>query len=54
MALADRIAVMYRGRLVAVLPAAEVTKEQLGLLMAGATLDGGRRTDDGGQPISTP
>jgi len=53
MALADRIAVMYRGRLVAVLPAAEVTKEQLGLLMAGATLDGGRRTDDGGQPIST-
>jgi len=54
MALADRIAVMYRGRLVAVLPPAEVTKEQLGLLMAGATLDGGRRTDDGGQPISTP
>jgi len=53
MALADRIAVMYRGRIVATLPAAEVTKEQLGLLMAGATLDGGRRTDDGGQPVFT-
>ncbi len=47
MALADRIAVMYRGRIVATLPAAEATKEQLGLLMAGATLDGGRTTDNG-------
>ncbi len=42
MALADRIAVMYRGRIVATLPAAEATKEQLGLLMAGAELDGGQ------------
>ncbi|MHB8627799.1 MAG: ABC transporter ATP-binding protein [Aggregatilineales bacterium] len=37
MALSDRIAVMYRGKIVATLPAAEATREQLGLLMAGAT-----------------
>ncbi|MFB3738147.1 MAG: ABC transporter ATP-binding protein [Candidatus Velamenicoccus archaeovorus] len=36
MALADRIAVMYRGRIVAVLPREEATRERLGLLMAGA------------------
>ena len=36
LALADRIAVMYRGRLVAVLPGAEATREELGLLMAGS------------------
>lgn len=35
LALADRIAVMYRGRMVAVVEAAGVTKEYLGLLMAG-------------------
>lgn len=33
--LADRIAVMYRGRLVAVLDRAEATLQQIGLLMAG-------------------
>jgi ABC-type uncharacterized transport system ATPase subunit len=37
MALADRIAVMYRGRIVATLPADTVTREQLGLLMAGSS-----------------
>jgi simple sugar transport system ATP-binding protein len=37
MALADRIAVMYRGRIVAVVPAGEATREELGLLMAGAS-----------------
>ncbi|MBN2503186.1 MAG: ABC transporter ATP-binding protein [Anaerolineales bacterium] len=37
MELSDRIAVMYRGKIVAVLPAAETTKEQIGLLMAGVT-----------------
>jgi ABC-type uncharacterized transport system ATPase subunit len=36
-ALADRIAVMYRGRIVADLPAETTTWEQLGLLMAGST-----------------
>ncbi len=35
MNLADRIAVMYRGKIVDVLPAGSVTKEQVGLLMAG-------------------
>ncbi len=35
MALSDRIAVMYRGRIVAVVDADAATKEYLGLLMAG-------------------
>ena len=35
LSLSDRIAVMYEGRLIAVLPAEEATKERLGLLMAG-------------------
>jgi len=37
MALSDRIAVIYKGRIVALLPAEEATKEGLGLLMAGVT-----------------
>ena len=35
LSLSDRIAVMYKGQVVATLPAAEATKEKLGLLMAG-------------------
>jgi simple sugar transport system ATP-binding protein len=35
LSLADRIAVLYEGRIVATLPAKEATKERLGLLMAG-------------------
>jgi ABC-type uncharacterized transport system ATPase subunit len=35
MALADRIAVMYRGKIIDILPAQEATKEGVGLLMAG-------------------
>ena len=35
MNLSDRIAVIYRGRIVAVVPARDATREQLGLLMAG-------------------
>jgi simple sugar transport system ATP-binding protein len=35
MGLADRIAVMYRGKVIAVLPAKGATKEGVGLLMAG-------------------
>ncbi len=35
LALSDRIAVMYHGRIVAVMPSAEATREKLGLLMAG-------------------
>ncbi|MBI5080464.1 MAG: ABC transporter ATP-binding protein [Chloroflexi bacterium] len=37
LALSDRIAVMYHGRIVAVMPSAEATREKLGLLMAGIT-----------------
>jgi simple sugar transport system ATP-binding protein len=37
LALSDRIAVMYRGEIVATMPANEATREQLGLLMAGET-----------------
>ena len=40
LALADRVGVMYRGRLVALLPRAEATRERLGLLMAGGHEDG--------------
>jgi len=39
MALSDRIAVMYKGQIVDTLPAAQVTKEQLGLLMAGVAAE---------------
>jgi len=39
MQLSDRIAVMYRGRILAVLPSDEARKEQIGLLMAGITSD---------------
>jgi simple sugar transport system ATP-binding protein len=35
MNLSDRIAVMYKGQILATLPAAEATKERIGLLMAG-------------------
>jgi ABC-type uncharacterized transport system ATPase subunit len=35
MALADRIAVMYKGHIIDILPAESATREQLGLLMAG-------------------
>ncbi len=37
MALSDRIAVMYRGKIVAVVPAEQATREYLGLLMAGVS-----------------
>jgi general nucleoside transport system ATP-binding protein len=37
MELSDRIAVMYRGRIVAIVPAEHATKEFIGLLMAGVS-----------------
>jgi simple sugar transport system ATP-binding protein len=37
MALSDRIAVMYKGQIIATVKASEATREQLGLLMAGVT-----------------
>jgi ABC-type uncharacterized transport system ATPase subunit len=39
MALSDRIAVMYEGRIVGTLDADKVTREELGLMMAGARLE---------------
>jgi simple sugar transport system ATP-binding protein len=39
MSLADRIAVMYHGQIVATLPTEQATREGLGLLMAGSTLE---------------
>ena len=38
MQLSDRIAVMYRGKITAVLESSQATKERLGLLMAGGSL----------------
>lgn len=38
MALSDRIAVMFHGQIVAIVPAVEATREKLGLLMAGSGL----------------
>ena len=40
MSLADRIAVMYHGQIVAVVQADQATREDLGLLMAGAVPEG--------------
>ena len=39
LALSDRIAVMYRGRIVAVVEAKQATKQYIGLLMAGVNPD---------------
>ena len=45
MALSDRIAVMYEGKIVSTVEATEVTREELGLLMAGAQLEGSAHSD---------
>ena len=42
MSLADRITVMYEGRIVADMPAADASREQIGMLMGGATLENSR------------
>ena len=39
MALSDRIAVMYSGKIVGVLDRKDATMEKLGILMAGGKLD---------------
>ncbi len=39
MSLSDRIAVMYRGKIMDIVPAGKVTREQLGLMMAGVRPD---------------
>ena len=38
LALSDRVAVMFEGRMVAVLDVAEATVERIGLLMAGSVI----------------
>jgi ABC-type uncharacterized transport system ATPase subunit len=38
LALSDRVAVMYKGKLVAVMPRAEASRDRLGLLMTGGTV----------------
>ncbi|HEY7483787.1 MAG TPA: ATP-binding cassette domain-containing protein, partial [Streptosporangiaceae bacterium] len=48
-ALADRIAVMYEGRIVAFRPPT-IPEQELGLLMAGSTGDGSDGSDPGGGP----
>ena len=48
MALADRIAVIYEGRIMGVLSAREATVEQLGLMMAGTPIDQLKETMEGG------
>jgi len=35
MELSDRIAVMFRGEIMGIIPAAEATLEEIGLMMAG-------------------
>jgi ABC-type uncharacterized transport system ATPase subunit len=40
MALSDRIAVMYEGHIVGTADAGDITREELGLLMAGSQLEG--------------
>jgi len=51
LSLSDRIAVMFRGRVVAVVDAASATPEELGLLMAGSVpaATAGGAADGGGQ-----
>ena len=46
MELSDRIAVMYRGEIIAVVPNRGVSKEQIGLLMAGVLPQGDIPTDE--------
>jgi simple sugar transport system ATP-binding protein len=49
MALSDRIAVMYRGRIIATV-SPDTPREEIGLLMAGVhEAQGRRRTDGAGQ-----
>jgi general nucleoside transport system ATP-binding protein len=53
MSLSDRIAVMYHGKIVAVVPAGEATREDLGLLMAGAQPESVARVSGETEQVST-
>jgi simple sugar transport system ATP-binding protein len=50
-ALSDRIAVMYRGRIVGIVPP-DTSNEELGLLMAGSAVDDVE--DDESEPDAVP
>ena len=50
MQLSDRIVVMYRGKIVDIVSPDEVTKEQVGLLMAGVSPQEAGVRKDGGPP----
>jgi simple sugar transport system ATP-binding protein len=57
MAISDRIAVMYEGRIVGTMDADKVSREELGLLMAGAHLEevqaeGMRPNEKGTRPVA--
>jgi simple sugar transport system ATP-binding protein len=47
MSLSDRIAVMYKGRILDTVDAKTATREQLGLLMAGVTPTSGKEGQHG-------
>src|SRR5579862_9068357 len=51
--IADRIAVMFHGRLSAPLGAADATREMLGLLMGGASIERGAGTQEVGDAVGT-
>ncbi|MBC7260070.1 MAG: ABC transporter ATP-binding protein [Chloroflexi bacterium] len=51
LALSDRIAVMYRGQFVAILPAAEATRQKLGLLMAGVSVAEAEAAEEAPAPV---
>jgi ABC-type uncharacterized transport system ATPase subunit len=53
-ALSDRIAVMYKGRLTGLVDPDEVTRQQLGLLMAGYANDERASSADAPQPKEAP
>ena len=54
LSLADRVAVIYEGRIQAVMPVAEATRERIGLLMAGADPDQVDIPDNGPNEADRP
>lgn len=54
LSLSDRIAVMYHGKIVATVKNGELSREQLGLLMAGASLNEAERSYTPPAPVAEP
>ena len=57
LALADRVAVMFKGRFIGLVDRADTNREQVGLMMAGTPLDElpvGPSSDSGATPTPTP